>query len=484
MTREKRQKNGQRGGGGAALKTGLALACAALVGGAVFAASADEPTATYCVIDLSAGADATSYPVSYLDAVPEGGWTDEYKTTKLVLRRCPAGADPLGDYTLTKNFYAGVFEVTEKQWELVMGANPSEKARGDNYPVECTSYNDIRGRDQGAHWPESSAVDATSFLGKLRAKTGIEALDLPTEAQWEYACRAGTTTRYNTGEKKADLEAAGWYDKNSEDQKHPVGEKAPNDWGLYDMHGNVWEWCLDWKGGGLSGEDPVGASFATDRIRSGGAYNSDMALATASSTQTSNPESHRADLGFRLFWTLSAGPRLSLIGDADATITGDAGRGFVIEASQNAETIEVVIPNGVEASKVTVKVPPTVKTVKPNGATIRVVYTIYDMTEDLDFSAARVNGVIDFAKVTVKTEYTNPLGASDAEISLSDPSAPSLTIKKTRKGLRYTLYEGRTPDALKPSSYAWTIGNGGDWSPTPAVKGGTSGFYTIRVDFK
>lgn len=482
MTREKRRKERT---GRAALKTGLALACATLVGGAVFAASADEPTAMYCVIDLSAGADATSYPVTTLDAVPEGGWTDEYKTTKLVLRRCPAGVDPLGRYTITKDFYAGVFEVTEKQWKLVMGANPSENARGDNYPVEYTSYNDIRGLDQGAHWPESSAVDATSFLGKLRTKTGIEALDLPTEAQWEYVCRAGTKTKYNTGGNyQEDLERAGWYNGNSEGQKHPVGEKAPNDWGLYDMHGNVKEWCLDWKGGELSGEDPVGAAFASSRIFSGGAYNSDMAVATASSIGMEYPTMCSADLGFRLFWTLSAGPRLSLIGDADATIEGDARQGFVIAASWNAEAIEVVIPNGVEASKVTVKVPPTVKTVKPNGATIRVVYTIYDMTDDLDFSAASVNGVIDFAKVTVKTAYANPLGESDAEISLRDPSAPSLTIKKTRKGLRYTLYEGYTLGTLEPSPTAWTIGDGGDWSPTPSVKGGTSGFYTIRVDFK
>ena len=149
-----------------ALRRGLALACVALVGGAVLAASADEPTAMYCVIDLSAGADATSYPVTTLDAVPEGGWTAEYKTTKLVLRRCPAGEDPLGRYTLTKDFYAGVFEVTEKQWELVMGTNPSKYKLGDACPVEYTSYDDIRGTSEGAQWPASSAVDVTSFLGK------------------------------------------------------------------------------------------------------------------------------------------------------------------------------------------------------------------------------------------------------------------------------------------------------------------------------
>ena len=108
MTREMEKRREERTGR-TPLKTGWAFACAALVGASAFAASADEPTSTYCVIDLSAGADAASYPVTTLDTVPEGGWTDEYKTTKLVLRRCPAGADPLGCYTITKDFYAGVF---------------------------------------------------------------------------------------------------------------------------------------------------------------------------------------------------------------------------------------------------------------------------------------------------------------------------------------------------------------------------------------
>ena len=254
---------------------------------AAFAASAAEPAEMYCVIDLSAGADATNYPVTTLDAVPEGGWTDEYKTTKIVLRRCPAGEDPLGRYTLTRDFYAGVFEVTEKQWELVMGANPSKNKLGDACPVEFMSYNDIRGTSEGAQWPESSAVDATSFLGILRAKTGLEKLDLPTEAQWEYACRAGTTTKYNTGDTEADLAAAGWYNGNSEGQKHPVGEKVPNDWGLYDMHGNVVEWCQDQSG-------------TSNRVARGGSWNNATWHCSTSVRFIFAPDCRYGFLGFRL----------------------------------------------------------------------------------------------------------------------------------------------------------------------------------------
>ena len=283
---------------------------------AVLANLTDETdTAEYLVIDLSGGAEAESYPVTTRTGVPTGGWTDEYKSTKLVMRRCRAGDDPLGRYTLTKDFYAGVFEVTEKQYELVMGLNPSYHKRGDTYPIEHVSYSDIRGEDAGSNWPGSSAVDATNFVGKLRAKTGLPTLDLPTEAQWEYACRAGTTTTYNTGDSEGALSEAGWWGYGgcfgNANSKHPVGEKVANAWGLYDMHGNVSEWCLDWYSyppKPLSGTDPLGATSDVYNygrcVRGGGHTYYPDGYFGSSSRYYDLPNGANSSRGFRLFRTV------------------------------------------------------------------------------------------------------------------------------------------------------------------------------------
>ena len=242
----------------------------------------------YYVIDLSGGPTATRYPVTTMETSSEPEWTTEYKTTKLVLRRIEAGEDPLKRYTITKPFYIGVFEVTQKQYELVAGTNPSHPTyKGDLRAVNDVSYNDIRGDIIGSGWPNSSDVDGTSFLGILRNRTGI-AFDLPTEAQWEYACRAGTTSGYNNGgDSEADLKILGRYKGNSNDGRGGysdvtiVGSYAPNAWGLYDMHGNMLEWCLDWynpygSGAGvLTGSDPRGAAsgeYDSDRVSRGGYY--------------------------------------------------------------------------------------------------------------------------------------------------------------------------------------------------------------------
>ena len=230
----------------------------------------------YCVIDLSEGSSATEYPVSYLANVPEGGWTDEYKTTKLVLRLVEAGSFIMGSnqnneshrVELTKPFYIGVFEVTQKQYELVSGSNPS-RFSGDTLPVDHVSYVMLRGASAGAGWPASSAVDADSFFGKLRSRTGID-FDLPTDAQWEYACRAGTTTTYYWGD-SMDGDYA-WYSENAGSTSHQVGTTRPNAWGIYDMAGNAWEWCLDWYSYSISsyGIDPKGPSSGSVRLTRSG----------------------------------------------------------------------------------------------------------------------------------------------------------------------------------------------------------------------
>ena len=266
----------------------------------------------YCVVDLSEGENATLWPVLYLSAVPSNGWTDEYKTTKLVLRRIEAGTFIMGGdqtdenhrVTLTKPFYMGVFEVTQRQWELVMGTWPHENPSssdglGDSYPAYYVSYDDIRGSSSGAQWPASSSVDASSFLGRLRTKTGLD-FDLPTEAQWEYACRGGTTTTYYWGSVMDGTYA--WY---LSWKTHPVGTKKPNVLGLYDMGGNVWEVCRDWNGALAYGADPNGSASGSSRVERGGGWDVPANGCTSFIRSHGTSSSRSNSLGFRLVRGLS-----------------------------------------------------------------------------------------------------------------------------------------------------------------------------------
>ena len=273
----------------------------------IFNVACETTEATYCVIDLSGGANATSYPVTYLASEPSGGFNvTAYKTSKLVLKRLAAGSFKMQGSTtttLTKPFFMGLFEVTQKQWTLVMGSNPSSfYGVGDAYPVYHVSYNMIRGSSEGAKWPASAAVDATSFFGKLQARTKLS-FDLPTEAQWEYACRAGTTTTYSYGNS-----ANGdymWYETNAGLKTNVVGTKKPNPWGLYDMHGNVWEWCLDWYSSSLAyGTDTKGSASGSGRVLRGGDWNNFASDCTSSSRKYDDPSITSRLNGFRLSRTL------------------------------------------------------------------------------------------------------------------------------------------------------------------------------------
>jgi len=249
---------------------------------------------------------------------------DLYKTDKLVLRRIPAGSYTMGgqgysEYAmnLTQGMYAGVFEVTQKQWNHVMNTTGGTDAQAKH----TVSYDDIRGATNSTpaiDWPSNKNVNAASFMGRLRAKTGIADFDLPTEAQWEYVCRAETATVFNDGNAAAKydgaeennngntngfLNALGWYKFSAPTlptAAQPVGGKLPNAWGLYDTHGNVWEWCLDWYGTPVSGSDPDGADSGSYRVARGGSWRNTASGCRSAYRGSGDPSGRRDYIGFRL----------------------------------------------------------------------------------------------------------------------------------------------------------------------------------------
>ena len=182
------------------------------------------------------------------------------------------------------SFYMLSTEVTQRMWKEIMGNNPSNW-KGDDLPVETVSWNDCQ-----------------EFIRKLNSQYPGHNYRLPTEAEWEYACRAGTTTRFYSGDRDSDLDGVGWYDGNSSSKTHPVGQKRLNSWGLYDMHGNVWEWCQDWKGDYPSGSvtDPKGPSSGSYRVLRGGSWGNGPWYCRSAYRTGSNPDSRSYNLGFRL----------------------------------------------------------------------------------------------------------------------------------------------------------------------------------------
>ena len=250
----------------------------------------------YLVIDLSGGVSAASWPATAVDAIDPTA--NEYKTTKLVLRRIRPGIfqqsspadEPLrnsrfesqGEVTLTNDYWIGVYELTQRQYELMTGIAGASN-QGGAYPRHSIKFSDVRGSDIGRLWPESSDVDDDSLVGKLRAKVSLPAgipdgwkFDLPTEAQWEYACRAGTDTPWNNGKAinvytndvgfacDDGLGAVGWYAANAGGAIHKVGLRMPNRFGLYDMHGSLWEMTLGVihsHNMPVAGVEPLGAGY-------------------------------------------------------------------------------------------------------------------------------------------------------------------------------------------------------------------------------
>ena len=259
---------------------------------------------------------------------------DKCRTTELWLRCIPAGMfimgapeDEVGHYnsdmvphevTISEMFFIGVFECTQKQWELVMGSNPSNQ-KGDCRPVEQVSYDMIRGTgsNAGAGWPTyGHTVDGSSFMGKLQKKTGL-VFDLPTEAQRQYACRAGTTTTLYSGknltspEQDSSLSELARYRYNQSDGKGgytsghtKVGSYLPNAWGLYDMYGNADEWCLDWWGASTTSTEaetnPVGPRTGSSRVVCCGGWDGHAYDCRSASRGNYTPSNYNIYFGFRI----------------------------------------------------------------------------------------------------------------------------------------------------------------------------------------
>lgn len=183
--------------------------------------------------------------------------------------------------TISKSFYMGIYEVTQGQWKTLIARNPSKFSTcGDNCPVEFVNWQDIQ-----------------EFIKKLNAK-GEGTYRLPTEAEWEYACRAGKIDEYEG----SNLSEIAWYDENSDNRTHPVGQKKPNPWGLYDMHGNVYEFLQDWYGNYPNGSvvDPKGQNTGIYTVIRGGSWGGSAENLRAASRSSGSPVFHLGDLGFRL----------------------------------------------------------------------------------------------------------------------------------------------------------------------------------------
>ena len=194
--------------------------------------------------------------------------------------------------TITRDFWIGKYEVTQGEFNAVLGRNPSHFPGDPNRPVEKVTF-----------------LDASRYCSALtqrereagRLPTGYE-YRLPSEAEWEYACRAGTTNLFSFGDDPSKAGQFAWTAENSEATTHPVGLKRPNPWGLYDMHGNVWEWCLDWfepyPAAPLT--DPAGPASSKFKVFRGGGWNQDIEYARSANRFMMSPSNGIYFVGFRV----------------------------------------------------------------------------------------------------------------------------------------------------------------------------------------
>ena len=199
---------------------------------------------------------------------------------------CFSNEKPVHEVCLD-GFWMGKYEVAQGQWEKVMGGNPSHFKKGKKYPVEQVSWNDCQ-----------------TFMDRLNGKNGGQyKFRLPTEAEWEYACRSGGKSEKYAGGN--DVGRVAWYSKNSGSKTHGVGTKSPNGLGIYDMSGNVWEWCGDWFGkySSSSKKNPTGIAGGSSRVIRGGRLGFSAVDVRCGGRLADHPGYTRRYLGFRLVRT-------------------------------------------------------------------------------------------------------------------------------------------------------------------------------------
>ena len=307
----------------------------------------------YLVVDLRMTNTATCCTLRYYsDAsfIPYGVTNDIYKTKMLVMRRIPADGvtwlmgspsdetgrssnEPEHYVSFSSDYYIGIYPVTMGQYRQLCGTVPGNAmgtfdmsivTNADCHPVGGISYAYNSGDASQSYlmrtavWPGDQSWSINNFKmdGFFRRLYGITAIkfNLPTDAQWEYACRAGLNTAFNNGKGNTvtqdarpcqNLDEVGWYDANTSTTQ-PVGLKQSNRWGVYDMHGNVWEWCLDWQGtiSETAESDPVsnpaGAASGTRRVRRGGGYSSGAKYCRSGTRGDADPKGNYVNHGFRL----------------------------------------------------------------------------------------------------------------------------------------------------------------------------------------